>query len=199
MNPRHSLRKIFGLYEHELNDWVENALRRVHRVIDVGANDGYFIFGCVAAFKRLRKTGSFVAFEPQPGHVQQLRASADVQNPGSEIEIVQAFAGGEVKPGMTTLDALTGSFGDTQSRERTLIKIDVEGAEMAVIAGGQSWLHPSNAFLIEVHDAAFLDPLKKIFAERGITVDQIDQRPLPVLGRELRDAQNWWLVSRLEA
>ena len=52
MNPRESLRKIFGLYEHELNAWVEDALQRVTRVLDVGANDGYFSFGCAAAFRR---------------------------------------------------------------------------------------------------------------------------------------------------
>jgi hypothetical protein len=48
MNPRNSLRKIFGLYEHELNDWLEQALRWVSRVVDVGANDGYFTFGSAA-------------------------------------------------------------------------------------------------------------------------------------------------------
>ena len=36
MNPRHSMRKIFGLYEHELNAWLEQALRKVTRVLDIG-------------------------------------------------------------------------------------------------------------------------------------------------------------------
>ena len=45
MNPRCSQRKAFGLYEHENNRWVDTALRRVSRVLDVGANDGYFTFG----------------------------------------------------------------------------------------------------------------------------------------------------------
>ena len=57
INPRDSLRKILGVYEHELNPWLEQALRRVTRVLDVGANDGYFTFGCAAAFQRLGKTG----------------------------------------------------------------------------------------------------------------------------------------------
>ena len=39
MNPRESLRKALGLYEHELNGWLETALGRVSRVLDVGAND----------------------------------------------------------------------------------------------------------------------------------------------------------------
>src|SRR2546422_1910601 len=52
MNPRNSIRKIFGIYEHELNGWLETTLLHVNRVVDVGANDGYFTFGCAAAFMR---------------------------------------------------------------------------------------------------------------------------------------------------
>jgi hypothetical protein len=29
-----------------------------------------------------------------------------------------------------------------------------------------------------------------------LTLDQINQRPLKLIGREMRDEQNWWLVSR---
>ena len=51
MNPRRSLRKMLGLYEHELNAWLELALGRAKRVIDIGANDGYFTFGSAAALR----------------------------------------------------------------------------------------------------------------------------------------------------
>jgi hypothetical protein len=54
MNPRDNLRKIFGLYEHELNDWLTCVLQRLDTVLVVGANDCYFTFGCAAAFRRLR-------------------------------------------------------------------------------------------------------------------------------------------------
>src|SRR5436309_1401204 len=68
MNPRYSLRKLVGLYEYELNRWLKTVLPRVKRVLDVGANDGYFTFGCAAAFRRLGKTGEILAFEPQQQH-----------------------------------------------------------------------------------------------------------------------------------
>ena len=192
MNPRASLRKAFGLYEHELNAWLERAVGRVSRVIDVGANDGYFTFGCAAALGRRGATADIIAFEPQAQHVTALRAAADRQRAGVRIDIVQAMVGREAGASMTTLDAIAAA-----DRENTLIKIDVEGAEVDVIAGAGSWLRPSNLFVIEVHRRPYLEQLKSSFAARGLTLRQIDQQPLPLLGRDVRDADNWWLVSEL--
>ncbi len=191
MNPRVSLRKAFGLYEHELNAWLERALDQVSRVLDVGANDGYFTFGCAAALHRRGREASIVAFEPQRRHVEQLAAAARHHVPGIDIEIIPAMVGKVAGEGTTTLDARQGE------RDRTLIKIDVEGAEVDVIEGAQSWLRPSNLFLIEVHRRPYLDVLVQRFASRGLALVRVDQRPLPVLGREARDAENWWLVSKL--
>lgn len=194
MNPRDSLRKIFGLYEHELNDWLEMALSRVTRVIDVGANDGYFSFGAAAAFRRLGTTGEIIAIEMQDQHILTLRRSAEEQDRRNvTFHLVQAYAGREDKPGFISLDSIESTGGRTD----TLVKIDVEGAELDVIAGGKSWLTPSNLFVVEVHKEQFLEPLKQTFAERGCTLRQIEQRPLRLLGTETRDAKNWWLVSDL--
>lgn len=193
MNPRESLRKVFGLYEHELNGWLEQALRRVDRVLDVGANDGYFTFGCAAAFRRLGVKGEITGFEPQARHVQILRESIAAQGPMEvRVDIVHALVGREVAEGMTTLDALPAA-----GRKNTLIKIDVEGAEVDVVAGAQSWMHPSNLFVIEVHKEEYLARLTEMFAAHGHRLAQVDQRPLPLLGREERDVGNWWLVSDL--
>ena len=200
MNPRDSLRKIFGLYEHELNNWLEQALRRVSRVIDVGANDGYFTFGSAAAFRRLGKTGEIIACEPQDRHVAILRESVASQaQTGIRFEIVHALVGRELKPGIITLDSLRSAVDDPNDKVSTLLKIDVEGAEVDVIAAGLSWLQPFNLFVIEVHQERFLDPLRDLFAEQGLRLMQVDQRPLLLLGRETREEKNWWLVSDVSA
>jgi hypothetical protein len=191
MNPRDSLRKVLGLYEHELNGWLERALPRVTRVLDVGANDGYFSFGCAAAFRRLGIRASITGFEPQPVHVQTLRESITTQDRGDvTIDIVPSLVGREVKDGMTTLDAIP-----VADKRNTLIKIDVEGAEVDVIHGAQTWMDSSNLFLIEVHKEEYLAQLTSMFATHGHALRQVDQQPLPLLGRELRDVANWWLVS----
>ena len=192
MNPRNSLRKVFGLYEHELNEWLESALRLTNRVIDVGANDGYFTFGCAAAFRRLQKRSEIVAFEPEAEHFRTLSESLSSQPSGHvEFKLIHSFVGANESTESKTLDSIQGD------RQNTLIKIDVEGAEEDVLAGASSWLRESNYFLIEVHKEHFLESIPRLFKSHGLTLDQINQRPLKLIGREMRDEQNWWLVSRL--
>ena len=200
MNPRDSLRKIVGLYEHELNEWLEEALRRVHRVLDVGANDGYFTFGCAAAFRRLGKEGNIIAFEPQPRHVAILRKSVTSQKPSNvRFRIMQTIVGKELKLRMTTLDAVRWDTGEPTDKTKTLVKIDVEGAELDVVEGARSWLHPSNLFVIEVQEERFVDQLRALFGEHDLRLVPQTQNPLPFIGREVREANNSWLVSALDA
>ncbi len=195
MVPRHNLRKMLGLYEHELNEWLEAVLPRVETILDVGANDGYFTFGCAAAFRRLKKQARIIAFEPEEIFCEQMRATERIL-PDNEIRISirQGFVGREIGPAMQTLDAVAQEEGDL-SEKPTLIKIDVEGAEVDVIEGATRWLNARNYFLVEVHHREFLQLLQERFAAVGLRLKQRDQRPLRLLGREDRREENWWLVT----
>jgi hypothetical protein len=198
VNPRNSLRKVFGLYEHELNAWLKDVLPRVTHVLDVGANDGYFTFGCAAAFRRTGRIGEVIAFEPQQEHMESLQKSLENQPAGAtKITLLQTRVGGKVAAGETTLDAVRLRIGDPGTRAGTLVKIDVEGAELDVLHGAESWLNPTNFFLIEVHQHSFLKRICTLFATRGLRLTRVDQQPLPLLGREMRSEENWWLVSEI--
>lgn len=197
LNPRNSLRKILGVYEHELNRWLEAVLPRINTVVDVGANDGYFTFGCAAAFRRLNISGEIIAFEPEESAFEKLQSSVKNQHTDRvQFSLHNSFVGSKTGSEMATLDEFLLQRRDKNIAENALIKIDVEGAELEVIAGASRWLNPTNYFLIEVHwDASFLEKLNKIFAERGLKLKQINQRALPILGYENRDREQWWLVS----
>ena len=198
MNPRTSLRKICGLYERELNPWLEEVLPRVVRVLDVGANDGYFTFGCAAAFRRLGRAGEIIAFEPQQELMDMLRESVKKQPAGeTEIVLCQASVGTEVGPGITTLDAVRWNNGDPEGRTGALVKIDVGGAELEVVKAASSWLNSGNYFVIEVHEESIRERIVHAFSVRGLKLNRLDQRPLPFIGHEMRSERNWWLVSDL--
>jgi len=190
------MRKVLGLYERELNHHLERMLPLVYQVLDVGASDGYFTLGCAAAFRNKGRSGKIIAFEPQEQLVEALHQSIE-QNEigGTEIKVVQSLVGFGRAPGVLELDSVRWSSGDPTSRNGTLIKIDVEGAEVDVLKGGTSWLNHTNQFVIEVHQEAFLETIVHLFAQHGLRLKRIDQRPLPLLGREQRSKENWWLVS----
>jgi hypothetical protein len=191
MNPRNSLRKVLGLYEHELNPWLDAVLPRVDTVLDVGANDGYFTFGCAAGFERRRQSATIVAFEPEAKHIQQLSATLEKNSYRSVgVSLRQSLVGRSSQSGSVALNEIEQPVSGS-----ALIKIDVEGAEMEVVAGASAWVKPTNYFLIEVHRREYLAQLQERFASSGIILKQVDQKPLPFLGKEARDAANWWLVS----
>jgi hypothetical protein len=170
------------------------VLPRVTRVLDVGAHYGYYTFGCAAAFRRLGKAGEIIAFEPEGESMETLRESVSKQPGGSaQIKLLQTLVGSESRSGIVTLDAI----GNSLTRTDTLVKIDVDGAELDVLAGASSWLNPMNYFLIEVHQEKFMESITKLFATHGMEVTRIDQQPVPFLGREMRSEENWWLVSSL--
>jgi hypothetical protein len=196
LNPRCSLRKVLGIYEHELNSWLESVFPRVNTVLDVGANDGYFTFGSAAAFRRLGKSAEIIAFEPLKEHFEDLQSSL-TKHPQCQINIFlhNCLVGAEVKSGMTTLDAISHQRDNLNIQKSALIKIDVEGAELEVIEGASLWLNPTNYFLIEVHHESFLEILTQKFSAQGIRLKQVNQQPLPLIGREMRSELNWWLVS----
>jgi hypothetical protein len=199
LDPRSSLRKLLGVYEHELNTWIERSLGKVSRVVDVGANDGYFTFGSAAAFRRLSRAGAVIAFEPGAESVKQLRESLRLQPPGVKVELLQKFVGRAVTDDCVTLDAFVKERGVSMEPKNTLVKIDVEGAEMDVLSGALSWLNPSNHFLIEVHKESLLSEITELFSSHGLSLDLVEQRPLKFFGAETRSAENWWLVSQLRA
>jgi hypothetical protein len=190
LSPRHSLRQIFGLYEHELNDWITSALPHVDKVLDVGASQGYFAFGCAAAFRRLKKPAEIHVFEPEL--IPELESSLKNQPSSPPIYLHRTWVGGVDDKSTITLD----SFTTHVEPRNALIKIDVEGMEVEVINSAAQWLNSTNRFLIEVHwHEDYITSLQDTFGRYGLKLDLINQAPLPIIGRENRAANCWWLVS----
>src|SRR5258708_11813053 len=192
-NPQVALRKVFGVYEHELTGWLNKVLPRADVVIDVGANDGYFTFGSAKAMQRANRPVRVIAIESSPTHVRQLE-QARTRNGFSEkeISIVAAAAGAADGDGPRTLDRVARGIDPSA---HVFVKVDVEGAEGDVLYGAQQLLRKGNFFLIEIHTQALFDSLPPMFASRGLDVHYINQEPHSILGRERRDESNWWLVS----
>jgi FkbM family methyltransferase len=169
-----------GYWEIWLTQFLARHVRQGMTVIDVGANFGYYTLLLADA---VGSTGQVVAVEPNPATVALLRESIQLNGYTDRTTIVpcalSAQAGnallfcpdGEPKnaglvshkgrPGGTTievptvtLDAITKGM-----RKIDLVKIDAEGAELAIVGGMQELIkrdHP--AIVLEFNAARYSDP-----------------------------------------
>lgn len=194
-SSRHSVRKVLGLYEHELNDWLVRAHPLCQGLLDLGAHDGYFAFGCAAAFRRAKRPFQIICFEPAPPFVTMLQNAAKRLRADAPFEVIPRFVGENADENTVALSHI--SFDRLPQDSRTLFKIDVEGAELDVLKSAGHWLTPTNLFLVEVHADRLLEPIQALARENGIELQQINQQPHWLLGSEHRNIENRWLVSRI--
>ena len=147
---------------------------------DVGANIGLY---ALWAARLVGPAGEVHAFEPVP-RTAALLASFVSQNAADNVRVVQAAVGasggtvslatvpgasglaqvaatGEVSAPMTTLDAYA-----RRHRPPRLVKIDVEGHEVAVLAGARE-------LLAEQRPAVVCEVIQRNLASSGATADDV--------------------------
>jgi hypothetical protein len=196
LNPRYSLRKVFGIYEHELNKWLESVLSHVDTVIDVGANDGYFTYGCAQAIKRHYNKGHIIGFEPALAQQPALSMPAVwSQYAGIDFEFIPLFVGAISNESTITLDKAYNERPSLHGKP-ALIKVDVEGAEVEVLKGATSLLEEPHHWVVEVHGDHLLDPVLDCFAKAKRPVDVRPPQPHWLLGPESRTIKTSWVTTK---
>jgi len=164
----------FGHWEPQVTAFVKRRLKPGDGFVDVGANIGYF---SLLAVRCVGPTGSVLSVEASPAVFDLLRANiarnraavralhlAASDAPGR----LALYSGDECNCGTATLAGPPGStpqavveaapIDDVMTREEStkarLVKVDVEGAEAAVVAGMKSLLNTGREdreFLVEIH------------------------------------------------
>ena len=173
LDLRESLQRdyLFGLYDQYELELVRRHLRGSGDFVDVGAHIGMYT---VTASLALRDRGRVLAFEPNPAARLQLernlsvngcdnvivsgRAAADAvgesflhvpETPDPSFSSLETgrFAEGKPVPvEMTTLDCEVDAVG----LRPAMVKIDVEGGELRVLAGMTRTLDARPVLLVEV-------------------------------------------------
>jgi FkbM family methyltransferase len=149
---------------------IERVLEEGEAFWDIGANVGYFVLAAAAA---LGNTGEVVAFEPFSvayqnlldnlalNHFTNIRpvklavsdthgevvlyASSDIADTSANIFMAKEDQAGQEVIQTITLD----EFSQEMARlTPTLIKMDIEGAELAVLKGGRETIRASQPLLL---------------------------------------------------
>jgi FkbM family methyltransferase len=147
---------------------------------DVGAHIGFF------SLVLARRCRQVIAVEPGADAARRLRTNAELNN--APIEVIEAAAGGVsgtthlhlaadgrmnrvdadgIQVRQVTLDELAGVHGQPD-----LVKIDVEGAELAVLSGAARVLAHRPFFLVEVHTPELLQSVTALLEAAGYEIDR---------------------------
>jgi len=195
--PKQSRRKIFGVYEHVLNGWLQKVLPEVDVVWDVGANDGYFCFGCARRILQHQGRAAVVAFEPGliSGECMLEEASSLPMYRHVDFHFVPKLVSSEKSPDSVTLQQTYEERPELWDA-RSLVKVDVEGAELDVLAGAGELLRSPTQWVVEVHGKHLLEPVVEVFTKAGRDVEVIEPLPHWLLGAEQRTIHTCWVVTR---
>jgi len=143
-----------GLYKLGVQKCIAERLRPGGCFIDVGANIGFF---SLLAAKLTGSDGQVVAIEPVPANAELVKANA-VLNGFGNVTVVRAAAGaanrlpdarGRLPVPVLSLDGLVSHL---RLPPPTMVRIDVKGAELEVLAGMPGNLsrhHPDILFEVD--------------------------------------------------
>ncbi len=195
LNPANSKRKLFGLYENVLNEWITQAVVGKQFVFDVGSNTGYDTYGFAHLLLRHNvPQPTVIAFEPE--------VFSELQTPmcwseyaGCRIEIVKKYVGQTSGAGYLSLDDAYDKYIHDRDA-KGIIKIDIEGAEVHALAGASKLLeNTGHDWLIEIHGKSLIPAVASFFvrSERAFLIKEL--APLPFIGRESRTLFTTWLVT----
>jgi len=181
---------LYGTFEKEELEFVCRYVRRGESVMDIGANIGLF---AVVMGRTVGQDGTVITFDPVPSHI--VRLQANLKENGISAEAVYELALGSTNGQMSlkmsddtayaSMHEVEHGFGngnviqvnvrrlDDVWHERgtpmvSFIKMDVEGAELEVIEGGQEMLaHCHPTMLIEANTTQHLAKLKEALQPLG--------------------------------
>jgi FkbM family methyltransferase len=176
---------VRGDHEPWIAEAIEASLREGDTFVDVGAHIGYF---SVIAARLLGKHGRVVAIEPDPLNAKRLRANVARNHLERVVRVVEAAAtatdgtaafrrsspNSSRVQGFVTADG----HGDVDVRAvrldaavnglPRLVKIDVEGGEVDVLAGAERLVDAVRTrWIVEVHTPDLENAVWQLFDERG--------------------------------
>jgi hypothetical protein len=197
MNPVNAKRKLVGIYEHVLNEWISKVAPKKEFIFDVGANNGYDTYGLAYLASHANSRGiSVVSFEPGADQFPELTVPQEWEEYSNcKFEIIKKFVGENSEGAMVTLDK---TFEDRSALQgkKGLIKIDVEGHECAVLKGAECLLAmPEHDWLVEIHGKERILPVAEFFAKVGRPYLIKELTALPFFGKECREIETFWLVT----
>lgn len=207
VDPRFDVGYMRGDYEPWVQDLLSQHLHPGDTYFDIGAHVGFFVL-CAATL--VGENGQIVALEPDAQnfknlmaniqrnglqHVTALRAAAwnstgrvkfgspPTKSGRSEGHVTGEDSSAERHSSDEELDVPSLRLDDIRGPAPTLVKIDIEGAEIEAFKGAQRLLtEQRTVWIVEAHHKALADELREMFNRRGYDVTTTSPRH-PIYGQ----------------
>jgi FkbM family methyltransferase len=185
-----NLEKLLGIYELQVQKMLQTTLRPGDVVYDVGGHHGYH---SLLASKLVGDRGKVYIFEPLPENRKKIAGVVSANNCSNctvvpvavsdRIGRTPLFLGTDdsqpsilTKPG-SSLMVETTTLDDFAARHRrpSLVKVDVEGAEYAVLRGARRLLatDPPISWVIELHTSEVRESVERLFDHSRYRVEEL--------------------------
>jgi FkbM family methyltransferase len=186
-----------GIYELPLQEAIVGELKSGDVFYDIGANAGFF---SLLASKYVGPRGRVYAFEPLPDNINAISANfrinsietcelveAAVTNRNGTIEFYKgadssmaSIFNNKDKTGSFSVSAITLDDFVQDHRPPNMIKMDIEGAELLALQGGEKLLTQSERprLLIELHGKETGNKVIQYLKSLGYTVLTLNHTPV---------------------
>lgn len=186
-----------GQYELPIQEALQRLLQPGDTFFDVGANAGFFT---LIGARLVGRQGCCIGFDPLPENHEsiteqialndlsncqavalavgerELRAAFCYEQPGASTAHLGTPTSGEhhIEAQVITLDAACAEFGTPD-----VIKLDIEGAEVAALRGASRLLREIRpAWLIELHGRECEADVRRLLTAEGYSFCRLDGRSL---------------------
>lgn len=163
-------------------DIVLSLLKPGFRVVDIGANIGYY---CLLFCKGIGENGKVVAIEPSPENLRELRLNVERNKLTDKVDIIASAVGDRtdivglrtgLNSGVTSNDAAPyrvplDTLDNIIKGPVDLVKMDIEGYEVLALKAASKLLSQCPILFIEIHPAE----IRKLGSTAAAVVDQLRQ------------------------
>jgi FkbM family methyltransferase len=202
-NDQSNVGYALGTTEAEVQRFLTANLKPGDVCFDIGANVGFFT---LIAARLVGDTGRVYAFEPLPSNAEALRRNIAL-NGLQNVEVIEAAVSersgtAELVLGQSSLDARLSMLGEAQpdaiavrvislddfeiDGSPSLVKIDAEGAEYAVLSGMRRVLASTPVILCELHQRR--ERAAHLAAVRAVLGEAASRYTISLL----EDGEDWW-------
>lgn len=186
----HRSQHLLGLYEREIYPYLEKGMRKSDVLVDIGANDGYYVLAFLKSGKKV------IACEPGP-IINELINNSGLNNyvASKDFIIERRLVGLELSPEFVSVEHLVKDFNGNK-----FFLVDIDGGESDLLSScGDDYDHKHSCWLVETHSKQLEDSCIEFFKKRKYRVTLIKNAWWRKIISEHRPLEhNRWLYAEPE-